>query len=280
MNTIEAILQQVEALPSSPQILPKLLGLLKDPDTDVSLVADLIAYDPGLTARVLKLCNSAALGGANPVADIPEAVNRVGMDSVYRIVAAATGRAALQPRRSVPGLDPQVLWKHSVTAALAAQIMAEDQRDDVSAVFTLSLLHDAGMIVMGEAFPERYGRLLASRADAPAGLAERERAEFGIDHAEVGGRLLGHWKFPATLTAAIVFQNSPKSAGPDMRFAAYVHLADVLANLLVQPSPALNGRAPATSDALNILGLTDESLAGYRERTLENFEFVNALCRG
>src|SRR6185295_16667775 len=99
MQPIDKVLSRVEALPSSPQILPKLLTALNDPDTDISRITDLIAFDPGLTVRVLQLCNSAAFADATAITDISEAVNRVGQRSIYRLVAAASGRMALKPSR-------------------------------------------------------------------------------------------------------------------------------------------------------------------------------------
>jgi len=288
MTKFETILHQIEALPSSPHILPKLLTALNDPDTDTSRVVDLIAYDPGLTTRVLKLYNSAAGGGATPVSDIAQAVNRVGLQAIYRMVAVASGRAALRPRQPIVGLQPEVLWKHAVTTALAAQLMAQDLQDDVSAVFTAALLHDAGMLVMAEAFNEPYTELLTQSASLyrstraagmQAALSLAERAAFGIDGAEAGGRLLTCWKFPASMAAAVTFHLRPAEAGDAKHLAAYVHLGDVLAQLLEAPPTNEIQWSPATADALDILKLPSDAILRYRDRTLENFEFVNGMCR-
>lgn len=278
MKTIDDVLGEIEALPSSPQILPKLLSALDEPDADIGRIVDLIAYDPGLTSRVLQLCNSAALRGASQVTDISEAVNRVGFQSVYRLVAVASGRAALRPGKSVAGLDPETLWKHSVTAALAAQLIAQDRQEDASGVFTAALLHDAGKIVLAQAYRESYGNLLTGLIEGTTGLSDEETTHFGINHGEAGARLLSRWNFPAPVTAAVGYHHHPSDAGEATRLAACVHLADVVAHSLESPSDE-RGCPPVTVGALEILGLPADSLAGYRERTLENFEFVNAMCR-
>jgi HD-like signal output (HDOD) protein len=289
VQTIDAVLNQVEALPSSPHILPRLLTALNDPDAGLSRVTDLIAYDAGLAARVLQLCNSAAFAGAKPTTDIAEAVRCIGQRQIYKLVAAASGRLALHPSRPVAGLEPEVMWKHSVTAALAAQLMAEDHGDDASSAFTAGLLHEAGKLILAEAFQEAYGRVLTKCAGLPHTLAAEERAEFQIDHAEAGGRLLLRWKFPAALAAAVTFQHRPAEAGDAQRLAAYVHLGNAMSLLLEglesgagspEPDPRLSTiDSGPTSDALNILNLPAEAIPRYRDRTLENFEFVNALCR-
>ncbi len=279
MNSIDTILERIEALPSSPQILPKLMSALDNIEVDLSRIVDLIAFDPGLTARVLKVCNSAALGGATPATDISEAVNRVGMRPIYQMVAAVSGRQSLQPSQPVAGLDTEALWKHSVTAALAAQIMAQDHDDDASATFTVALLHDAGKIVLAEAFQEAYGRLLTQCTDTPSGLAAEEKARFDIDHAEAGGRLLRRWNFPAAMSDGVTFQYRPAAAGDAKRLASHIHLADVVALRLDKPAAGDPNPAPDTADALEILQMSPASLDHYLERTLENFQFVNALCR-
>jgi len=279
MTTIDAILDQVDTLPSAPEILPKLMTVLNEPDIDLSQIVDLITYDPGLTARVLRLCNSASLAGATQVTNPLEAVNRLGSEAIYRMIAVAIGRLAMQPSRQIPGLEPEVLWRHSVVSALAAQLMAADHGEDTSAIFTAALLHDAGKIVMAEAFQDDYGRLLAKYAGVPEELPSEERARFNTDHAEVGGRLLVRWKFPSALASAVVFQHRPGAAGQAARLAAYVHLGDFVANLLDEPSFDADACGQETSEALRILELPKECLGSYRERTLDNFEFVNALCR-
>jgi HD-like signal output (HDOD) protein len=280
MQTIDQILSQVDALPPAPQVLPKLLRALDNPDGDLTEVVDLIAYDPGLTAKVLQLCNSAWMGSSTAVIDISDAITRLGVRTIYRLVAGASGRRALSPTRPVAGLDPARMWKHCVTAALAAQLMAKDGGDDESGMFTAALLHEAGKIVLASAYKDHYESLLTAAVSNQAeALAYEEKSRFSIDHAEAGGRLLAKWNFPAPMIAGVSHYVRPGAAGDWTRWAAYVCLADVLAGMLdenVATPPALDG---AGKQALSILGLPPDAVTLYRDRTLENFEFVNALCR-
>jgi len=106
-------------------VLPQLLSLLSDPDCETNQVIELISFDPGLTTTVLRICNSAAFGLTRPVTDIDEAVKHLGLLKIYQLVTATVGARALQ---TAPVGFPQLaqLWEHSVTAALAAQILAKD----------------------------------------------------------------------------------------------------------------------------------------------------------
>ena len=273
MTTIDTLLEQVESLPSAPEILPKLLAALDEPDADISRITDLVSFDPGLTARLLKVCNSAAFAAGAPVTDIGEAVNRVGMREIYRLVAGLAGRSTMKPAKPMAGFDTDALWKHSVTAALAAQLMAQDHGDDTSSVFTAALLHDAGKVILASAHRERYTRLLQHGSSDPHSLVQQEQILFGMNHAAVGARLLEKWNFPESMVAAVKHYPEPAQAGGWSPMSAYVHLGEALARQLENPEAA---PAPA---ALEALSQTPEQFAQYRDRTVENFEFVNALCR-
>jgi HD-like signal output (HDOD) protein len=279
MQTVDQFLDQIDALPSAPKILPKLLSVLAEPDVDISRIVDLIAFDPGLTAKVLQLCNSAWLANSTPATDIGEAVSRLGIRCIYRLVAAVNGSRALRPSRPVPGLEPEALWKQSVIAALAAQFIAQDQNEDESVVFTSALLHHAGKVVLAQAFKDDYGRLLTECRAEPDGLIEQEQARFGVNHAEAGGRLLAKWQFPEPMVAGVAYYRHPSGAPQWQRQAATVNVADSLARILGEPAKGENGTPPASAEALSILKLAPEDLLRYKDRTLENFEFVNALCR-
>jgi HD-like signal output (HDOD) protein len=101
-----------------------------------------------------------------------------------------------------------------------------------------------------------------------------------MDHAQVGGRLLIHWQFPEPIAAGVAHHHQPDQAGSWAALAACVNLGEALALAIEGPpdSPVIlqqNGAA----EALRLLQLSPDQLLRYRYLTLENFEFVNALCR-
>src|SRR5258706_3902286 len=126
MDKIDKLLAGIENLPLSPNPLPQLFQALTDSDSDRSQVVDLISFDPGLTAKLLQTCNSALFGRAEPVNDVAEAVDRLGFQMVYRVVAVVKGTQVLRPSRKSYGVDASKLWRHSVQTAFAAQFIAED----------------------------------------------------------------------------------------------------------------------------------------------------------
>lgn len=267
---------KVDCLPAAPRILPQLLTLLSDPDCETSQVIELISFDPGLTAKVLRTCNSAAFGSSRPVTDIDEAVQRVGLKMIYQLVAAAAGSQALKPAAS-SAPQPAGLWEQSVTTALAAQILAKDLKLNEGQQFTAGLLHDIGKIVLAAVWKEQYAPMLTTPAHE---LVESEQETFNVNHAELGGRLLAHWKFPPAISASVWHHPAPKRGIPFARETACLTIAEYIAESgLTAAADAPVVLTPGQEAALEVLGFSTEHLKTYTARTQENFEFVNAMCQ-
>ncbi len=224
--------EKVEPLPTAPAILPKLLSALSDPDVNVDEVVNLVVHEPAIAAKVLKLCNSAFFGGAEPTAHVSEAIYRVGFYQVYRLVVAACGENTLELARPEWGLDIRGLWKHSVVTGLAAEILANGSGEDGGILFTAGLLHDFGKLIFAGAMKAGYCKLTAGVQGNTAMLLALEKEHYQIDHAELGGELLQRWNFPPPITAAVRFHHSPEAAGDYARLAGLVTIADRLAHLM------------------------------------------------
>jgi putative nucleotidyltransferase with HDIG domain len=277
MQELDDYINKVKHLPPAPRVLPELLALLGREDIDSSRVVDLIAFDPALTVSVLQLCNSALFAAGTPVTDLHEAVTRLGFSEVYRIVAAVVGSRTMKTAPKGYGIQQGELWQHAVTSAVAAQLIARRLGDDESTVFTAALLHDVGKIILSEALEHIYEKLVKETETNQAALLETEKKLLGVQHAEVGGRLLARWKFPANLVAAVWWHHSPQHASPHERLASFVYLGNMVAYFMGHgyghAAFALRGRA----EALNILQISPESLPHFMMETFEQLELVKTL---
>jgi putative nucleotidyltransferase with HDIG domain len=277
MIELDACINQVKQLPPSPELLPKLLDLLGQPNIDGDAIVRLITYDPALTVNVVRLCNSASLGSATPVVKLDEAVVRLGFDQIYRMVAAVSVAKTLRPKRENRSGSEIGLWKHSVASAVAAKLIAQDLGDDPNLVFTATLLHDIGKVILAEAFNDGYAKLVEEVEQNQYSLLESEKRTFGVQHAEIGGRLLARWKFPLNLATGVCFHHHPASARPYERMASYLYLGNLIGHLLGYgcERQALNlvGRA----DALEILKLDAGGLPRYMLGAQAEFKNVQSL---
>jgi putative nucleotidyltransferase with HDIG domain len=276
MDQLDQYLDQVKALPPAPAILSELLRVLQQPDADMSQVVDLVAYDPSLTAAVLKLCNSAYFASDCPAENLYEAISRIGFYEVYRLVAAIIGSRTLSPSQPGYGLKAGELWKHAVTTAVATQQLADHLGEETNSAFTAALLHDLGKIILAQAMETHSAQVLQTLASGRS-FFEAEQAVLGMEHAAMGGRLLTRWHFPDKLIRAVSCHHDPGKAPSDQRLAALVHLGDVLAHYIgeaygTQPF-AFHGRP----EALEILGLHATDLEQHVVYTVEGLEAVAGL---
>ena len=276
MQELDDYINRVQHLPPAPKILPQLLALLSRDNIDASQVVDLMMYDPALTAAALQLCNSAYFAAA-PASDLSEAVARLGFQRIYQLVAAVSGARLLSSAQKGYGIDEGELWKHSVASAVAAQLIAEKLGDDHNLVYTCALLHDLGKIVLATGLEKIYGKIIEDVEKNQQSLLEAEKKLLGVQHAEIGGRLLARWKFPANIVSAVCFHHDPAAAGEHQRLASYVYVSNLIAHFLGygfgHHAFAMRGRA----EALQILGLRGEHLAELMITTYENFEVIHSL---
>ena len=227
MDHIEQLLDQVEMLPASPSVLPKLLPKLADVDANFNEVVDIIALDPGLTAELLRICNSAFFGQSEPIVTVQDAVARVGYQSVYLLVAMINGAHSF-PIPSPRGIDVSRLWAHSVTTAFSTKYIAESAQQDGNLLFTAGLLHDIGKIILAQLQP---GALNGELYGPTEEVGLRHEAElYGCNHAEIGTALLRRWGLPAKLISAVGHHHAPKGDQGLDPLAACVELGDLFSH--------------------------------------------------
>lgn len=276
MDKVDQYIESVTQLPPAPTLLVELLGLFKEPDRDVDRVVELVSLDPSITAEVLRRCNSAFLGGGEPASDMFEAVSRLGFYEVYTVVAAMFGASA----KAIPGAAEAVnvsqLWRHSVTTAVAASLVAEEIGDASGPSFTAGLLHDIGKLIFASVERAKYGELIGATTPGSDSIVGAERGAYGTDHAEIGGRLLAKWNLPPEVASAIQFHHAPTAdaAGPFQRSAAAVCLGDWIAHHLNEPEPALT---PEHGMLLCPLELRADSIKPLLTRTQKGLERVQGL---
>ncbi|MDR2876740.1 MAG: HDOD domain-containing protein [Chromatiales bacterium] len=224
---------------SPPQILLKLNRILDDPRCSAAMLARIVATDPGLTARLLRLANSPFYGFPSRIDSIERALTVIGMNALRNLVLATSvpetfGRLPLGPMED--------FWHHSVYCGLLSRALAEHCRlSDPETLFVAGLLHDVGQLIMFAKLPEMAREAYARADDAGLPLDALERAIIGIDHAQVGGELLRRWNLPMSLWEPVACHHRPLEASQTRIAAAIIHVADILAHEL----PLISGEEEA-----------------------------------
>lgn len=257
MSRRDEILSRVKALPAMPVAALEVIRILQDPNADANQVRQAIEHDPGLTANVLRLANSAFFGGPKSIGSLREAVVRLGLKRIMRVVVASA--AAPVVRVEVRGYDLPAgqLWEHSAAVAIATDFVAEavGLRTPESA-FTAGLLHDVGKIVLGTYVEVDAGPINSLAVGEKLSFDEAERRVLGVDHAEVGAVVLEAWKLPPAVVDAVRHHHSPPAGMSLSPTTDLVHAADALcmAEGLGMGRDGLNYRPSA--DVVKRLGLT------------------------
>jgi putative nucleotidyltransferase with HDIG domain len=226
----EQVIARLKQLPSLPLAVSEVLASFANEDIDVDRVAQLIARDQGLTARVLRVANSSFYGLQTQIGTIHEAVVILGFRAVRNMVLAV-GMNGVFRVEQCPGFDAPGYLRHGVGVGLAARGLAPLVRHSPELAFTAGLLHDIGELLLASNFSNQYVEVLAYRRHHDCFLAEAERAILGIDHAEVGGLLAETWRFPPAIREAIAYHHTPGETSLDS-LANLIHLADVTARAL------------------------------------------------
>ncbi len=268
--TPETLASEVSDLASMPDIAIQINNLLSDPNSSAWDIGRLIEQDPGLSAALLRIANSALYNNGIPVNAIDRAVTVVGTREVRDL---AFGVCAVE---AFDGISNQLItmedfWYHSLrTAAAARAVEKVSRKRSGGSMFIAGLLHDIGQLVMFSRRPEQSEQALKLSVDRDDGRStfNSEHEVFGFDHTEVGAALATQWGLPAYVIDAIRFHHQPFSHGMDDEeqanrievVASIVHLANAAAIIGEVESTSLDDGPVLHEGVLEKLNLTVDDL--------------------
>jgi len=260
----EKVLQQVidsGSLPTLSTVASKLISLTAKEDTTIFDITKLIAQDISLSAKVLKVVNSAFYNFPNEVGTIQQAVAILGTNAVRSLVLSFS--FLNMEHAAVPGgFSYEEFWERSLAAAVSAKLlMSKICDDDTEEVFTVGLLANLGKLILATAFSERYCEILSRVEKGEKSLTQLEDEVIGANHASIGCDAAHHWHFPESLTLPIAYHHDPDSYPGDdpvmKRNIEIIYLAGLLANILYSGKP-IDYHRPFREQAKQRFALDDE----------------------
>ncbi len=263
-----AFLREARELPIMPPVAVEVIRRADDPDSDTRDVAELIARDPGLALRVLRIANSSIYSLPREIETVQQAIILLGYSTLRSVVVAAS----LKDVFSHFGLSERLLWDHAIGASVAGVTLATRLEGfSTDEVFVAGLVHDLGKLTLHVEAPEDYQRVAQLVLSEGSDLIDCEREILGFDHAMLGGLLLRRWGLSQRLSEAVAAHHDPISAPESaMPLAALLQLAD---RLCLQQGI---GRAdaqeldPLDCEGARILGIEDsdseELIADFKEK--------------
>jgi HD-like signal output (HDOD) protein len=262
MSEVE-LRQRIEACPklaSLRSIHGALADLLRNHHSQAGQFAEIIARDPSLTARLLRMVNSVYFGLGTQVGTIEDAVLYLGLRQI-RSLALAT--PVLEDMSAMGADGPQVSWRdfwlHTLACAFATRDLLNhsDVTIDDDTDYITGLLQNVGKVVIAKVFPAEFAQLTQGVYENEAQVLAAERALLGWDHAAIGAYYLESHKIPAEIVEAVRFHHDPLQAPARKHLAAATHLADGYARLAglsggveLRPAPTEDELIAAPSAAL------------------------------
>lgn len=221
---LEEIAKHAGDLPALPNTAVTALELIGEGKASARDLQYVVSKDQALTARILKIVNSAMYCLSREVSTLSHAITILGFETVRSIIMAAAMQQALHGGKD---LTSQLLWEHSWAAAGAAKAIAiSTGYPSPDEAFTCGLLHDMGKLVLLKNRPERYGDIVSRVYKGAASFHEAELAAFGFSHAHLGALLARRWHFPPQLVDAIHHHHDRKPECGNLRLTAVTALAN------------------------------------------------------
>lgn len=276
----------LESLPTLPIVALRLGELIHARHSSVQQVAEVLRGDPSLSAKLLRLVNSAYFGIPGGVTDVARAIPFVGFNTIYQLVLSVSVFDALRTPAGV-AFDPRELWLHSLAVGSAARVIGEELRHpDPGGLFTAGLLHDMGKIALLKVRPESFMAAMKLIQDEGISSTDAERRVGLPSHDKVGSDLARRWRLPAALAAPI--ESHHTVVRPELRermVASHRVSAEVIAvsDLIARDVAVTTGveharpRDPQMIAMLEELGLGGDELAALYSRVMTQLERSRAF---
>jgi len=234
-NKVRQVVSNIRNLPTPPIVFHQIQKVLSDPDVSAAQVANILAEDPAMSVKVLKLTNSSFYGLSRTVDSVKQAIVIVGLEALKNLVLSAAVLDMFKGS-NIDSDYQERFWRHSLATGFCARLLAKQvdgsKAIDPEGAFSAGLLHDVGKLVIG-CFLSEEAEVLKQQRDAGDNSTDvdLENRELGYNHAQVGGCLAEVWKLPPRLIEAITYHHSPHTRETDDITPTLVHIANHLAKL-------------------------------------------------
>lgn len=282
MNSKELV-ARVAQLVSLPEVCHRVNEMLNDPNVTSNQVGRVIRLDPALTARLLKIVNSALYGFRSRIDTVSQAVTIIGLEELRSLVMASSANVVFN-KISTDLVDMDSFWHHSVyTGLVSRKLAAQCNLPGRETIFLTGLLHDVGQLVIYSQLPNEASTILTQSDDQEKTLCSIEHEVLGFDHTEVGAELLNLWDLPQSLWEPVRYHHTPLKSEEFPQQTALLHIANAIANTV---EPVLkSSRLPASTAPLvdpaawEITGLSDAVVDPVtRTVNLELLDVLEVIC--
>ena len=227
----QKIISSIKDLPPMPQVVLEIQNMLLATDISIKRISNLVEADQSITAKVLKIANSAYYGMSGKISTIQQASRVLGLMGLSEVVTLAGTERVLGAKLPGYGYESEDLWKHSLAVAYGSKVLANLLDPGIcNTAHIAGLIHDAGKIILDRFVSEKRTEINIFMETEKKSFLDAENKFFGFNHADVTSEICKKWKFPDIMSYAIKWHHAPSRSNKD--FLSYIiHMSDYLATL-------------------------------------------------
>mgnify|MGYP003386738839 CR=1 FL=1 len=277
---VAAAIREISHIATLPEITLKIIQLVEDPNSTANDLHNVIAKDPALCTRILKVVNSAFYGLPGQIGSINRAIVLLGLNAVKNIAIAASLAKLFKGSQLTPNFSARDLWMHSVAVAAATKQQADKLKLGLSdEAFLAGLLHDVGIMVMLQYDRQKLVEVLNKTSATPgSNMMTHELAVFGATHQDFGAALCEKWKFPRAFSYVTGYHHRPLELPEDTRtLPCMVYVADRLAATLKDGFGLDVPDVEISQEVLDVLKLTREDIDAMQAALPEHMNAVGNM---
>lgn len=259
-------------LPVIPEVAAKIVRIAEDKlDISFKELENIIKVDPGMTAKILKVANSALYARQREIKSLQMAITLLGFKNIKSLVLLVSA-AGLIPKHGQTAFYRQ-FWGHSIRTAFLARhmILRSQQKEMAEEAFLGGLLHDIGQIAFLNADPDAYSKVVKEVKEQKGQLEDHEKRAFGVHHRDLGALVLQKWFFPDLYVDIAREHASINVTSPHKRIIIAVSVADYITRQMGFGIEAVEAEE-FLEQLLPRAGLTDSDLSYYKEKYLEDLK--------
>ncbi|MBU0474943.1 MAG: HDOD domain-containing protein [Bacteroidetes bacterium] len=230
-KTIEE-LKNIKNLPTIPKVVLEVNEMLRNHNSNIARLTEVIGRDQGLTTKILAVANSPMYGLPRNVASLEFAIMLLGMKEISNIVTALS-LAQVIKTVDIEGFNYQEFWLHSMIVGTASKDIAKrlGYPELAGDAFVAGMLHDIGIQLIASFFPNQFQKIIMLTKDKNKRFYDAEIEILGVTHEDIGHFLVSKWNLPSNLAEVLGYHHNPKKLGKKNVTLNIVYLADSMTRI-------------------------------------------------
>ncbi|MBD3218217.1 MAG: HDOD domain-containing protein [candidate division Zixibacteria bacterium] len=275
-SNVADLISSIDNLPTPPVVFSRINESISNPNSSAYQIASIISEDPAMSAKILRLSNSAFYGIRNEITSVKQAIITIGLEAIRSLVLSTSVFDAFKTNPEFAQQQDQ-FWRHSLAVASACRVIARrvsaDWIQDTDKVFSAGMLHDIGKLVLLAYFPYEWEKIKKQMKDSQAKPTEVEKQILGYTHTDLGAALADRWNLPEVLHDAIAFHHKPLESPLKDSLAPLVFCGNFLSDMLLEQEldPEEIELDEETTEVFAYLKLGPDSIKALRTGLIEEY---------